>query len=48
MPSLNKTTTKCGRQEGNLGPLDNKPSTLPVEPFRLCLYIETVEYLNKL
>ncbi len=33
MPSLNKTTAKCGRQEGNLGPLVNQSSTLPLEPF---------------
>ncbi len=46
MPSLNKTTKKCGRHEGNLGPLYNQPSTLPLEPFWLCLYGETVEYLN--
>ncbi len=45
MPSLN-ITTKCGRQEGNLGPLDTQPSTLPLEPFRLFSHGETVEYLN--
>ncbi len=28
-----QTTPKCGRQEGNLGPLDTQPSTLPLEPF---------------
>ncbi len=33
MPSLNKTSAKCGRQEGNLGPVDNQSSTLPPEPF---------------
>jgi hypothetical protein len=27
-----QTTPKCGWQEGNLGPLDIKPSTLPLEP----------------
>jgi hypothetical protein len=26
-------TPKCGWQEGNLGPLDVQPSTLPFEPF---------------
>ncbi len=41
MPSLNKTT-KYGRQEGNLGPLDNQTSTLPLEPFWLCPCGETV------
>jgi hypothetical protein len=28
-----QTTPKCGWQEGNLGPLENQPSTLPLEPF---------------
>ncbi len=33
MPGLNKITTKCGRLKGNLGPLDNQPSILPLEEF---------------
>ncbi len=28
-----KQTPKCGRQKGNLGPLDIQHSTLPLEPF---------------
>ncbi len=46
MPNLNKTATKGGWLEGNLGPLDNQPSTLPLERFCLCSHGETVEYLN--
>jgi hypothetical protein len=41
-----QTTPKCGRQEGNLGPLDTQPSTLPLEPFSPCPLREIVEYLN--
>ncbi len=35
---------KMWKQEGNLGPLDNQPSTLPLEPFWLCPNGETVKY----
>ncbi len=28
-----QTTPKCGKQKGNLGPLDIQPSSLPLEKF---------------